>query len=141
MRNKYKQYLSHLSDQVIIFDGAMGTNLQEMHLTARHFGGEKYVGCNDYLNITYPQAVESVHRSFLEAGVDVIETNTFRSNRITLSEFGLAHKTEEINIRGAQLARKIADAFTSEKHIRFVAGSMGPSGKLLSLQIDMDYEQ
>ncbi len=141
MQNKYQQYLSHLSDQVIIFDGAMGTNLQEMRLTARHFGGKKYAGCNDYLNITYPQAVECVHRSFLEAGVDVIETNTFRSNRITLSEFGLAHKTEEINISGAQLARKIADAFTTKEHIKFVAGSMGPSGKLLSLQIDVDDEQ
>ena len=141
MQNKYQQYLSHLNDHVIIFDGAMGTSLQKMHLTAKHFGGEKYTGCNDYLNITYPQAVESVHRSFLEVGVDVIETNTFRSNRITLSEFGLAHKTEEINIKGAQLARKIADAFTDEEHIRFVAGSMGPSGKLLSLQIDVEDEQ
>ena len=141
MQNKYQQYLSHLSDQVIIFDGAMGTNLQEMHLTARHFGGEKYMGCNDYLNITYPQAVECVHRSFLEVGVDVIETNTFRSNRITLSEFGLAHKTDEINISGAQLARKIADTFTTKEQIRFVAGSMGPSGKLLSLQINVDNEQ
>jgi 5-methyltetrahydrofolate--homocysteine methyltransferase len=141
MHNKHLQYLSYLSDQVIIFDGAMGTNLQKMRLTSRHFGGEKYAGCNDYLNITYPQAVESVHRSFLEAGVDVIETNTFRSNRITLSEFGLAHKTEEINISGAQLARKIADAFTTEEHIRFVAGSMGPSGKLLSFQLDVEDEQ
>jgi 5-methyltetrahydrofolate--homocysteine methyltransferase len=141
MQNKYRQYLSHLSDQVIIFDGAMGTNLQDMHLTDRHFGGEKYAGCIDYLNITYPQAVESVHRSFLEVGVDVIETNTFRSNRITLSEYGLSHKTEDINISGAQLARKIADAFSTGEHIRFVAGSMGPSGKLLSLQLDQEDEQ
>ncbi len=141
MQNKYQQYLSRLNDHVIIFDGAMGTNLQEMHLSARHFGGKKYIGCNDYLNITYPQAVESVHRSFLEVGVDVIETNTFRSNRITLSEYGLAQKTEEINISGARLARKAADAFTTEKHIRFVAGSMGPSGKLLSLQIDVEGQQ
>ena len=141
MKNKYQKYFSRLSDQVTIFDGAMGTNLEKMHLTARHFGGEKYVGCIDYLNVTYPQAVESVHRSFLEVGVDVIETNTFRSNRITLSEFGLADKTEEINRSGAQLARKIADAFTTKEHIRFVAGSMGPSGKLLSLQIDVDDEQ
>ncbi len=141
MQNKCQQYLSHLSDHVIVFDGAMGTNLQKLHLTTRHFGGEKYAGCIDYLNITYPQAVESVHQSFLEVGVDVIETNTFRSNRITLSEFGLAHKTEEINIRGAQLARKIADAFTTEDHVRFVAGSMGPSGKLLSLKTDAEDKQ
>ncbi|MCD6576721.1 MAG: methionine synthase [Anaerolineaceae bacterium] len=141
MHTKYKLYLSHLRDHVIVFDGAMGTNLQKMHLTAQQFGGKKYVGCNDYLNITFPQAVESVHRSFLEVGVDVIETNTFRSNRITLSEFGLAHKIDEINISGAQLARKTADAFSTKEHPRFVAGSMGPSGKLLSLQIDQEDEQ
>ena len=136
MQNKYQQYISHLNDHVIIFDGAMGTNLQNMKLTAKHFGSAKYAGCWDYLNITYPEAVESVHRSFLKAGADVIETNTFRANRITLSDFGLAQKTEEINKISAQLARKIADAFTTEEHTRFVAGSMGPSGKLLSLKID-----
>ena len=62
------------SNRVLVFDGAMGTNLQKLNLTAEHFGGERTNGCNDYLVITYPQAVEKVHRSFLEVGVDVIET-------------------------------------------------------------------
>lgn len=91
------RYLDALQEKVIIFDGAMGTSLQRQNLTALEFGGERTFGCNDYLVITYPQAVETVHRSFLDAGVDVIETCTFRSNRLTLGEYGLAERTLEIN--------------------------------------------
>ncbi|MCD6356640.1 MAG: methionine synthase [Anaerolineaceae bacterium] len=138
MNNKSNTYLSHLQEHVIIFDGAMGTNLQKLNLTAEQFGGDKFAGCNDYLNITYPEAPLSIHRSFLEVGVDVIETNSFRANRITLEEFGLAHKTEEINLKGASIARQIADQYSTKDHPRFVAGSMGPSGKLISLQIKND---
>ena len=86
-KRKYtnRRYLDALEKKVLVFDGAMGTSLQKQHLTAEHFGGEQYNGCNDYLVISYPEAVEKVHRSFLEVGVDVIETDTFRSNRITLA--------------------------------------------------------
>ena len=90
------------------------------------------MGCNDYLVITKPDAVESVHRSFLEVGVDVIETNTFRSNRLTLLDFGLQERVYEINFAAAALARKVADEFSTPDHPRFVAGSMGPSGRLPS---------
>ena len=138
MQDRYQHYISLLKKQVIIFDGAMGTNLQELGLTAQHYGGEKYVGCNDILNLTHPEAITFVHHSFLDAGVDVIETNTFRSNRITLAEFGLSEKTHEINLSGAQIARNAADAYTTNNHIRFVAGSMGPTGKLLSLLTEID---
>ena len=72
----------------------MGTSLQAQKLTAAHFGGEQYNGCNDYLVISYPQAVEKVHRSFLEVGVDVLETDTFRSNRLTLAEYGLEERSD-----------------------------------------------
>lgn len=134
MSRKYtnRRYLDALQDRVLIFDGAMGTSLQNQNLTAEHFGGEQYNGCNDYLVISYPQAVEQVHRSFLEVGVDVIETDTFRSNRITLGEYGLGDQTVEINRTAAALARKVADEFSSEDQPRFVAGSIGPSGKLPS---------
>ena len=125
-------YLDVLEERVLIYDGAMGTSLQNQNLTAEHFGGEQYNGCNDYLVISYPQAVELVHRSFFEVGVDVVETNTFRSNRLTLGEYGLADQTVEINTVAAQLARKVADEFSTEDHPRFVAGSIGPSGKLPS---------
>jgi 5-methyltetrahydrofolate--homocysteine methyltransferase len=125
-------YLDALKKKVLIFDGAMGTNLARMKLTAAHFGGDRLFGCNDCLVLTSPQAVEKVHRSFLEAGVDTIETNTFRANRITLDEYGIADQVQEINRSGAMLARRLADEFSTPDHPRFVAGSLGPTGQLLS---------
>ncbi len=121
-------FLDALSDRVLVYDGAMGTSLQKMKLTAEQFGGERTNGCNDFLVISYPQAVEAVHRSFLEVGVDVIETDTFRANRITLVDYGLANRVVEINRGAAALARRLADEYGN----RFVAGSLGPSGKLPS---------
>jgi len=127
-----QQYLNAVAQRVMVFDGAMGTSLQKMQLNAAHFGGERTNGCNDYLVLTYPQAVEAVHRSFLEAGVDVVETCTFRANRMTLGEYGLQDQTLEINRAAARLARKAADAFSTPAQPRFVAGSIGPTGKLPS---------
>jgi len=138
-----RRYLDALEQQVLVFDGAMGTSLQAQNLTAEHFGGEQYNGCNDFLVISYPEAVEKVHRSFLEAGVDVIETDTFRANRITMKEYGLQERVVEINQTAAALARRLADEYSSlpfssgngnqsETRQRFVAGSIGPSGKLPS---------
>jgi 5-methyltetrahydrofolate--homocysteine methyltransferase len=139
-----RRYLDALAKKVLVFDGAMGTSLQNQNLTAEHFGGEQYNGCNDYLVISCPAAVEKVHRSFMEAGVDVLETNTFRSNRLTLGEYGLGERTIEINMAAAQLARRIADEYSQPSSPalplgeglgvkeRFVAGSIGPSGKLPS---------
>ena len=124
-----RRYLDALAQRVLVFDGAMGTNLQKLNLTAEQFGGERTQGCNDYLVISYPQAVEQIHRSFLDVGVDVIETNTFRSNRITLAEYGLGERVEEINRRAAQLARRLADEYSRPEQPRFVAGSIGPSSK------------
>ena len=127
-------YLDALSRQVLIFDGAMGTNLQKQALTAEDFGGEQYFGCNDYLVISCSQAVEKVHRSFLDVGVDVIETCTFRANRLTLGEYGLSDQTTLINRAGAELARRLADEYTlNTGQQRLVAGSIGPSGKLISM--------
>jgi len=142
-----RRYLDALEKKVLVFDGAMGTSLQVQNLTAEQFGGEQYNGCNDYLVISYPEAVEKVHRSFLEVGVDVIETDTFRSNRITMAEYGLQDRVIEINETAAKLARRLADEYSqtpalapsasvenpkSETQNRFVAGSIGPSGKLPS---------
>jgi 5-methyltetrahydrofolate--homocysteine methyltransferase len=133
-----RKYLDALEKKVLVFDGAMGTSLQNQHLTAEHFGGEQYNGCNDYLVISYPEAVEKVHRSFLEVGVDTIETNTFRSNRITMKEYKLQDRVIEINETAARLARRLADEYSQTKNQkskiqnRFVAGSIGPSGKLPS---------
>ena len=85
-----RAYLDALQQRVLIFDGAMGTSLQALELTTEQFGGEQYNGCIDYLVLSYPQAVEQVHRSFLEVVVDVLETDPFRANRRTLGEYGLS---------------------------------------------------
>jgi 5-methyltetrahydrofolate--homocysteine methyltransferase len=128
-----RTYLDALEKKVLVFDGAMGTSLQNQNLTAEHFSGEQYNGCNDYLVISYPEAVEKVHRSFLDVGVDVLETNTFRSNRITMQEYGLQDRVIEINETAARLARRLADEYAGKTgQLRFVAGSIGPSGKLPS---------
>ena len=135
MNRKYtnRNYLDALEKKVLVFDGAMGTSLQVQNLTAEHFGGEQYNGCNDYLVISYPEAVEKVHRSFLEVGVDVLETDTFRSNRITMQEYGLQDRVIEINETAARLAHRLADEYAEKTgQPRFVAGSIGPSGKLPS---------
>jgi 5-methyltetrahydrofolate--homocysteine methyltransferase len=116
---------------VVVFDGAMGTSVQACHLGPIDFGGEKLNGCNDYLVITRPEVIEQIHTSFLEAGAEVIETDTFRSNRITLREYGLQDRIVEINRSAAAVARRTADRFTRETdRPRFVAGSIGPSGML-----------
>ena len=128
------RFIEALAQHVLIFDGAMGTNLQKQALTAEDFGGQQTFGCNDYLVISCPKAVEKVHRSFLDVGVDVIETCTFRANRLTLGEYGLAAETILINRTGAELARRLADEYTLNTHqMRLVAGSIGPSGKLISM--------
>src|SRR5687767_14220433 len=135
IQRKYtnRRYLDALEKKVLVFDGAMGTSLQVQNLTAEHFGGEQYNGCNDYLVISYPEAVEKVHRSFLEVGVDVLETDTFRSNRITMAEYKLGDRVIEINETAARLARRLADEYAKKNNQpRFVAGSIGPSGKLPS---------
>ena len=126
------RFLDAVQQRVVIYDGAMGTSLQALRLTPQHFGGESYNGCNDVLVLTAPDVVEQVHRSFLDVGVDVLETNTFRANRLTLADYGLGEKVYEINYAAAALARRLADEYTTPEQPRFVAGSLGPSGKLPS---------
>lgn len=139
-----RAYLDALETRVLVFDGAMGTSLQNMNLEAEHFGGEQYNGCIDYLALSYPQAVEAVHRSFLDVGVDVIETDTFRANRLTLDEYNLGDQVFEINVAAAQIARRMAETFSTPEQPRFVAGSIGPTGKLPSAEdpdlSDIDYD-
>ncbi len=128
-----RRYLDAIADHIVIFDGAMGTNIQLYNLTADDFGGEKYNGCNDYLVITRPDVIEEIHASFLAVGSEAVETCTFRSNPLTLAEYGLSDRAEEINRTAAALARRVCDRFERETGIpRFVAGSIGPSGKLPS---------
>jgi 5-methyltetrahydrofolate--homocysteine methyltransferase len=125
-------YLAALKDRVLVFDGAMGTSIQRYELTAEDFGGARLEGCNDFLVISRPDVIEEIHASFLEAGCDVLETDTFRSNRLTLGEYGLGDRVREMNVAAAGLARRVAQRFSSPERPRFVAGSIGPSGFLPS---------
>ena len=126
-------FLDALQRRVLVFDGATGTNLQAQNLTAEDFGGSELEGCNEYLVISRPEAVERVHRDFLEAGADIIETNTFGATGIVLAEYDIAGKAREINVKAAAIARRMADAYSTPEQPRFVAGSMGPTTKLPSL--------
>ena len=130
----------HSTDRpVLVFDGATGTSLQQLNLTAADFGGEELEGCNENLVVTRPDAVQSVHRLFLDAGCDVIETDTFGAASVVLAEYGLEDQAFELNRRAAELAREVADEYSTDTKPRFVAGSMGPTTKLPTLgHIDFD---
>ncbi len=128
-----KSFLEILKEKVIVFDGATGTHLQGQNLTADDFGGEHLNGCNEYLVISKPSAVELVHKDYLEAGADVIETNTFGSMSIVLAEYDLAERAYELSLKAAQIAKRVASDFSTPSRPRFVAGSMGPTTKLPSL--------
>ena len=126
-----RRYLDAIADHVVLFDGAMGTSIQARNPVAADFGGEQFDGCVDYLSITRPDMIQAIHESFLAVGCEVVETNTFRGNRLTLGEYGLGERTLEINRAAARLARRACDRFEGASGMpRFVAGSMGPSGKL-----------
>lgn len=128
-----KPFLEVLREKIVVFDGATGTHLQGQNLTADDFGGEHLNGCNEYLVVSKPSAVENVHRDYLEAGADVVETNSFGSTSIVLAEYGLSARAYELNVAAARIARSVASSFSTPDHPRFVAGSMGPTTKLPSL--------
>ncbi|PKT69244.1 methionine synthase, partial [Streptomyces populi] len=121
-----------LATRVVVADGAMGTMLQEQDPTLEDF--ENLEGCNEVLNATRPDIVASVHRAYLDAGVDLIETNTFGANATALAEYEIADRITELSESGARIAREAADASTaSTGRRRWVLGSMGPGTKLPTL--------
>ena len=122
-----------LSRRILVLDGAMGTQIQNRNLTAADFGGAEYEGCNEMLVLTRPDVIEDVHRAYLEAGADIIETNSFGSTDIVLAEYGLEDKVFELNREAALVARRACEAYATPDHPRFVAGSMGPTTKTLSV--------
>jgi 5-methyltetrahydrofolate--homocysteine methyltransferase len=128
-----RDYLRELKRRVLVFDGSMGANLQELGLTADDFGGARFEGCMDTLCLSRPQAPARLHRGFLEAGCDVVETNTFQASRLRLQEWGLADSTYAINRAGAEIARRECNVFeAADGKPRFVAGAIGPTGFLPS---------
>jgi len=139
MTHPFLKHLRSPERPVIVFDGAMGTNLQTQNLTDEDFGGAQYEGCNEYLVHTKPEAVAKVHRDFLAVGADVIETDTFGGTSIVLAEYDLADQTYYLNKTAAELAKSVAAEFSTPEKPRFVAGSIGPTTKLPTLgHIDFD---
>ncbi|MET0649786.1 MAG: methionine synthase [Pyrinomonadaceae bacterium] len=126
-------FLETLKERIVVFDGAMGTSLQAQHLTLDDFGGPLFEGCNENLLVTRPDAVERVHSLFLEAGCDVIETNSFNGTPFDFEEYGIGHLAYDMNVRAARLAKRIAADYSSKERPRWVAGSMGPGRKLPTL--------
>src|SRR5512132_1440837 len=122
-----------LAERILVLDGATGTWLQGEDLTAADFGGEAYEGCNEHLVLTRPDVVARMHESYLEAGADMVETDTFGGTPLVLAEYGLADKALEINREAARLAREVAERYRTADRPRFVAGSMGPTTKSITV--------
>jgi len=123
-----------LGQRILVLDGAMGTMLQAQGLTAADFGGRGYEGCNEYLNLTRPDVIRAIHAAYLEAGADIISTNTFGCAPWVLGEYGLAERVEEITRAGAALAREVAGD-------RFVVGALGPSTRTISVTRNVTFDE
>lgn len=134
-------FQEQLARKILILDGAMGTMLQQADLTADDFGGEEFEGCNELLNVTRPDVIRRIHDIYLEAGADIIETNTFGATNVVLAEYDIPERDEELNIAAAQLAKAAADHYSTPEWPRYVAGSMGPTTKTLSLTGGVTFDE
>ncbi len=126
-------FLDTLKERIVVFDGAMGTNLHAQDLTVDDYGGPQFEGCPEHLLISKPEAVEKVHAGFLEVGCDVIETDSFGGASIVLAEYQIADLAYDLNKKAAELAKRVASDFSTKEKPRWVAGSMGPTTKLPTL--------
>ena len=129
-----------LNERILVLDGAMGTQIQARSLTAADFGGEALEGCNENLNLTRPDVLLDIHRDYFEAGSDIVETNTFGATAVVLADYGLEDKVHEINSAAARLARQVAGELSTAERPRFVAGSMGPTTKAITLTGGITFE-
>ncbi|MDZ4786171.1 MAG: methionine synthase [bacterium] len=125
-------FFDRLKEKVIVFDGAMGTSIQAYNLSADDFDGLD--GCNEYLCITRPDIVKEIHSSFFEVGCDIVETNSFGSSQIVLAEYNIGQMAYEVSKKSAEIAREVANSFSTPSWPRFVSGSVGPTTKLLTLR-------
>ncbi|HLJ74301.1 MAG TPA: homocysteine S-methyltransferase family protein, partial [Thermoanaerobaculia bacterium] len=139
------ELLEALQQRILIIDGAMGTMIQRHKLDEAGYRGAQFAnhprdlkGANDLLSLTQPKIIEDIHRAYLEAGADIIETNTFNAQAISMADYGLEAFVYDINRASAKIARKAADAFSTKDRRRFVAGSMGPTNRTASLSPDVN---
>ena len=130
-----------LQKRILIIDGAMGTMIQNANLSPEDFGGEEYDGCNEYLNIVNPVVIETIHRGYLEAGADIICTNTFGGTPVVLNDYDLGDQAHDINFRAAQFAKKCSAEFSTDEWPRFVAGAIGPTTKTLSVTGGITFDE
>ena len=134
-----------LEQRILILDGAMGTMIQRYGLSEQEFRGERFAhtdvelkGNNDLLCLTAPQIIDEIHRAYLEAGADIIETNSFNANAISMADYRLEGLVREMNLAAARIARRAADAYSTPEKPRFVAGSVGPTNKSCSISPDVE---
>jgi 5-methyltetrahydrofolate--homocysteine methyltransferase len=135
-----KELRELLGQRVLVLDGAMGTMLQQRELTAADFGGASLEGCNEVLVRTRPDVVLDIHRKYFAAGADIVETNSFGGTPLVLAEYGLQAEAQELNKKAAELARTAADEFHTAAKPRFVAGSMGPTTKAITVTGGVTFE-
>ncbi|MDF2718939.1 MAG: 5-methyltetrahydrofolate--homocysteine methyltransferase, partial [Paenibacillus sp.] len=137
-----KQSLAErLKQKILILDGAMGTMLQQENLTADDFGGEELDGCNEILAVTRPDVLTKIHEAYLDAGADILETNTFGSTSVVLAEYDIPERARELNLAAAKLAVDAANKFSTPEWPRYVAGAMGPTTKTLSVTGGVTFEE
>ena len=132
---------SLLAQRIMVVDGAMGTSIQGKDLGPDDFGGADYEGCNEYLTLTKPEVIADIHQAYLDAGADILETNTFGATSVVLAEYDLAHEAHRINVAAAAMARRVAEATSTEEWPRFVAGSMGPTTKTISVTGGITFDE
>ena len=132
-------------DRILILDGAMGSMLQDYRLDEAGYRGARFAdwshplkGNNDLLNLSQPQIVEEIHSKYFAAGADMVETNTFNAQTVSMADYGMESLVRELNLAGARLARKAADAYSTPDKPRFVAGAIGPTNRTLSLSPDVN---
>ncbi|WP_339324505.1 methionine synthase [Paenibacillus sp. FSL W8-0194] len=130
-----------MKDRILILDGAMGTMIQQVQLGPQDFGGEELEGCNEMLVLTRPDVIEEIHEKYLEAGADLIETNTFGATSVVLAEYDIPEKASEINVKAAEIARRAADKFSTPDKPRYVVGAMGPTTKTLSVTGGVTFDE
>ncbi len=140
-----QKLIEALQRRILIIDGAMGTMIQRYKLDEAAYRGTQFAnhardlkGAADVLNLTQPHIIEEIHHAYLEAGADIIETNTFNAQSISMSDYGLESKVYDMNIAAAKIARKATAAFSTEERPRFVAGSLGPTNRTSSLSPDVN---
>src|SRR5713226_331510 len=130
-----------LSRRILVLDGAMGTMIQAQGLGPDDFGGAEYEGCNEYLNLTRPDVVRAIHTAYLDAGADLVSTNTFGCAPYVLAEYGLAERCHEITLAAARLCRAAVDRVSTSERPRFAIGAMGPGTRTITVTANVTFEE